>query len=84
LGDSYTIGEGVRSEESWPAQLVRALREAGTQVAEPEIIAATGWTTAEVDRELMRAGLTGPVALMTIQSGVNNQYRGVLVRIYRR
>lgn len=83
LGDSYTVGEGIEPGESWPVQLVRALRSRGVAVAEPEIIARTGWTTAELDRALMDQRLQGPFALVTVLSGVNNQYRGMIVRVYR-
>ena len=47
LGDSYTIGEGVDDENHWPHQLVEALRSEGLPLAEPEMIARTGWTTSE-------------------------------------
>ena len=48
LGDSYTIGEAVPGDQNWPHQLSRRLREAGQPVADPEIIAVTGWTTHEL------------------------------------
>ena len=47
LGDSYTIGEGVAADGSWPAQLARALRAQGTALDDPRIIAKTGWSTDE-------------------------------------
>ena len=48
LGDSYTIGEGVEEAGRWPMQLARALREDGIAIADPRIIATTGWTTDEL------------------------------------
>lgn len=84
LGDSYTIGEGVRPRDRWPMQLVRALRSEGVAIGKPEIIAQTGWTTVDTDRALMLRPPGPRVALVTVLSGVNNQYRGVLVKIYRR
>jgi hypothetical protein len=48
LGDSYTIGEGVAEDGRWPLQLARALRAEGIPLADPRIIAATGWTTDEL------------------------------------
>src|SRR4051794_4679238 len=48
LGDSYTIGESVASAERWPVQLAAQLRANGLTVAEPLIIARTGWTTDEL------------------------------------
>ena len=52
LGDSYTIGEGVRNEERWPVQLAAALREEKeplTEILMPEIVARTGWTTDDLE-----------------------------------
>ncbi|HYV96289.1 MAG TPA: SGNH/GDSL hydrolase family protein [Gemmatimonadaceae bacterium] len=83
LGDSYTIGEGVSDSARWPVQLARALRKAGADVADPDIIARTGWTTDELDRAITERNVTGPYALVTLLIGVNNQYRGRSVDEYR-
>jgi len=83
LGDSYTIGEGVDPQDAWPAQLVRALNARGIPVAAPEIIAATGWTTADLVRAIAVAEPVGPYSLVTVLSGVNTQYRGMSVPVYR-
>ncbi|HQX92793.1 MAG TPA: SGNH/GDSL hydrolase family protein, partial [Thermomonas sp.] len=48
LGDSYTIGEGVDDAGRWPMQLAARLRDAGIAIADPRIIAKTGWTTDEL------------------------------------
>ena len=48
LGDSYTIGEGVETSQRWPMQLAQRLREEGVAIADPRIIATTGWTTDEL------------------------------------
>jgi hypothetical protein len=48
LGDSYTIGASVAPAERWPVQLAAQLRANGLRVAEPLIIARTGWTTDEL------------------------------------
>src|SRR5947208_3107083 len=45
LGDSYTIGESVDPQDRWPVQLAKMLRVKGIDIAEPQIIARTGWTT---------------------------------------
>lgn len=76
LGDSYTIGEGVAESERWPVQLARALWGAGVNIAEPEIIARTGWTTDELDTAITARAPRGPYAVVTLLIGVNNQYRG--------
>jgi lysophospholipase L1-like esterase len=83
LGDSYTIGEGVASEERWPAQLARRLRAHGIAIGEPEIIATTGWTTDELAAAMDEHVFTPPYALVTLLIGVNNQYRGRPLDNYR-
>ena len=83
LGDSYTIGEGVRPAERWPAQLVASLTASGIEMEEPEIIAHTGWTTDELQAAIKAAAPTGPYELVSLLIGVNNQYRGRLLGEYR-
>lgn len=82
LGDSYTIGEGVAPEGRWPLQLAAALRGDGIALDAPEIIAATGWTTDELDVAIDAAAPAGPYALVSLLIGVNNQYRGRTVDDY--
>lgn len=76
LGDSYTIGEGVTGDDRWPVQLVGLLRARDIQVAPPEIIATTGWTTDELAAGIAAAHPRGPYRLVTLLIGVNDQYRG--------
>jgi lysophospholipase L1-like esterase len=76
LGDSYTIGEGVDSVGRWPVQLAVALRARKLNIADPEIIARTGWTTDELASAIAVAAPHGPYSLVTLLIGVNNQYRG--------
>jgi len=83
LGDSYTIGESVDEADRWPNQLARALRAAGRDVADPQVIATTGWTTDELSAGMDRADPKGPYALVTLLIGVNNQYRGRTVEDFR-
>jgi len=81
LGDSYTIGEGVAAKDRWPVQLARLLGERGIAVADPAIIAKTGWTTDELAAAIPEQ--TGTYALVTLLIGVNNQYRGRDLEEYR-
>ncbi|HEX9981877.1 MAG TPA: SGNH/GDSL hydrolase family protein [Thermoanaerobaculia bacterium] len=83
LGDSYTIGETVEPEQRWPNQLARALRAEGVDVADPEIIAKTGWTTDELSSAIDTVSPDGPYDLVTLLIGVNNQYRGRDAEQYR-
>lgn len=83
LGDSYTIGEGVDEAERWPVRLAALLRERGLSVADPQIIARTGWTTDELAAAIDEADPRGPYALVSLLIGVNNQYRGRDAEEYR-
>ncbi|MEO6925836.1 MAG: SGNH/GDSL hydrolase family protein [Rhodanobacter sp.] len=83
LGDSYTIGESVPAEARWPAELVERLRRAGVVIDDPQIVAVTGWTTDELTQGMDEASLVPAYDLVTLQIGVNNQYRGRSVEDYR-
>jgi len=84
LGDSYTIGESVAVADRWPNQLQRALQQRGLYVADPEIIAKTGWTTDELSSAIDTAKPKGKYELVTLLIGVNNQYRGRDAEQYRK
>ncbi len=83
LGDSYTIGEAVAAHGRWPAELVQRLRRAGVAIDDPRIVAVTGWTTDELAQGMDAASLTPAYDLVTLQIGVNNQYRGRKADEYR-
>ncbi|HET9817687.1 MAG TPA: SGNH/GDSL hydrolase family protein [Rhodanobacteraceae bacterium] len=83
LGDSYTIGEGVPCSANWPAQLAARLRGAGIDIREPHIIATTGWTAGELSAAMDAANFAPPYSLVTLSTGVNNQYRGGALDEYR-
>lgn len=86
LGDSYTIGESVAPAGRWPNQLAHALRAQGIALADPRIIATTGWTTDELSDALDAADANAPLGhygLVSLAIGVNNQYRGRDVGNYR-
>ncbi|OAX89198.1 lysophospholipase [Xanthomonas nasturtii] len=83
LGDSYTIGEGVAPAQRWPVQVVEGLRAYGWNVAPPQIVATTGWTTDELQAGIDAAAPQGPFELVSLLIGVNNQYRGRSLDEYR-
>jgi lysophospholipase L1-like esterase len=83
LGDSYTIGESVSDSERWPVQLASQLRALGYDVADPEIIAHTGWRTDNLDAAMTRANPSGPYDLVSLLIGVNNQYQSRSAEEYR-
>lgn len=76
LGDSYTIGESVPLESSFPYQVYEQLKSDGLDMKKPVIIAKTGWTTDELQAAIDPEALTAPYDLVTLLIGVNNQYRG--------
>lgn len=79
LGDSYTIGEGLEKGHRFPDHLVQLL---GSEFAEPEIVAVTGWTTGELLEAISNRSLHANFDLVTLLIGVNNQYRGQTLEQY--
>ena len=78
LGDSYTIGEQVKINESFPCQTVYQLRQQNLHFNAPEIIAATGFTTDELNAAIDKTVLLPHYDFVSLMIGVNNQYRGRL------
>ena len=76
LGDSYTIGEGVNIQDSFPYQTADILRNKNIHLNPPIIVAKTGWTTGELYNAVVSNKLTDKYDIITILIGVNNQYRG--------
>lgn len=83
LGDSYTIGEAVAAADRWPALLAQRLRQQGMALDEPQLVAVTGWTTDELAQGMDAATFSPPYDLVSLQIGVNNQYRGRAADEYR-
>lgn len=83
LGDSYTIGEAVPSAENFPNQAVALLRRSGVDIADPVIIATTGWTTDELAAAIHERALQESFSLVSLLIGVNNQYRSRSLENYR-
>lgn len=83
LGDSYTIGEAVAQEESFPYQAVKLLAQKNILFHEPKIIAVTGWTTDELQRAIKEADIKETFDFVTLLIGVNNQYRNRDIENYK-
>jgi lysophospholipase L1-like esterase len=83
LGDSYTVGEGVNAWERWSHQLLDMLMQKGWQTQAPQVIAATGWTTAELLEGMAHHHLEARFDLVSLLIGVNNQYRQQALQRYR-
>ena len=75
LGDSYTIGESVPLESSFPFQVYERLKNDGLDMEKPVIIAKTGWPTDELQVAIDPEAVSPPYDLITLLFGVNHQYR---------
>jgi lysophospholipase L1-like esterase len=75
LGDSYTIGQSVDPSDRYPVQLVKMLNADGQNYGGPEIVATSGWTTANLLNALRDKKADTPYDLVTLLIGVNNQYQ---------
>jgi len=83
LGNSYTVGTGVPIEDRWPVQLARRLRQQGLPLPDVCLVAQNGWTTDELMRGIQSAQLSPTFDLVSLQIGVNNQFRGYDLQTYR-
>jgi lysophospholipase L1-like esterase len=84
LGDSYTIGEQVLLKDSFPYQAVQILRKNNFEVTAPEIIAKTGWTTANLLKAISVTKLLEQYDFVSLLIGVNNQYDGIEFSIFEK
>ena len=76
LGDSYTIGEAVPKNESFPFQMAIYLNVKNIKFNDPEIIAKTGWTTGDLLNALNNAPPKNKnYAAVSLLIGVNNQFQ---------
>ncbi|QJD97132.1 SGNH/GDSL hydrolase family protein [Mucilaginibacter robiniae] len=82
LGDSYTIGESVAPEVSFPYELSARLH-AKYSTGTPTIVARTGWTTADLISAINRITLNKTYGIVTLLIGVNNQYQYQDIALYR-
>jgi len=82
LGDSYTIGQSVDEKDRWGRQLIDLLKDE-FNITKHEIIARTGWTTAELIDAIEARKLTEHYDMVSLLIGVNNQYREQSLDTYR-
>ena len=76
LGDSYTIGESVERDENFPSQLIKKINLSGKfNVSSYEIIARTGWTTADLLGAMKNTKIGENYDIVTLLIGVNNQFQ---------
>jgi len=84
LGDSYTIGQSVQEDESYPVQLASGLTYSGYPTSSPTILAKTGWTTEALIEAIANSNITNnKYQIVTLLIGVNDQYEGWTAEQYR-
>lgn len=83
LGDSYTIGQSVPEKDRFPVLLVNDLNTKNYKFNTPKIIAQTGWTTGDLKDAISKENSTEKYDLVTLLIGVNNQYRGNSIDVFR-
>jgi len=74
LGDSYTIGQGVTEDESWPFQLKDAFATPTKKIEQLTVIARTGWTTSSLITAIEENEPQNH-DLVSLLIGVNNQFQ---------
>jgi lysophospholipase L1-like esterase len=83
LGDSYTIGQSVSVRDRYPTQAVTMLKADDLPYNDPDVIAVTGWTTADLLAALPDTAPSSPYHIVSLLIGVNNQYQGLSQSLYR-
>lgn len=84
LGDSYTIGESVPSDQNFPNQIISYLQKNGQKWHQPTIIARTGWRTDQLMQAIEeQSDLKKSYELVTLLIGVNNEFQGEDTVSYR-
>ena len=75
LGDSYTIGQNVLSTQRFPYLTMVGLKALGINVREPDYIATTGWTTADLQSAISSINPPSDYDIVTLLIGVNDQFQ---------
>lgn len=74
LGDSYTVGESVPYEDSFPAQLSKEIETNLGYTVQTTVIAQTGWRTDQLI-SAVNGRSSAKNNLVTLLIGVNNQFQ---------
>jgi lysophospholipase L1-like esterase len=89
LGDSYTIGQSVTQNESFPYQLYNSLNlyysnNIPQYCSAPTILATTGWTTDNLIDAVAQQGLASKrFSFVTLLIGVNDQFQNLSIDNYQ-
>jgi len=83
LGDSYTIGTGIDSSESWPAQLANRLNESGIATRLTANLGHNSWTSQQVLEKQLPLLIGARPDVITLLIGVNDWIRGATSSTFR-
>lgn len=83
LGDSYTYGQNVDTNERYLSQLYTNLVDQKYNVQYPKIIALTGWRTDDLLYNIALDGDKKKYDFVFLLIGVNNEYQGRSPESYR-
>ncbi|MBL4707960.1 MAG: SGNH/GDSL hydrolase family protein [Flavobacteriales bacterium] len=81
LGDSYTVGELVKTEMTFPYLLVDEFNANEHSFNAPTVIAVTGWRTDQLLDSMKYIEVK--YDLVSVLIGVNNQYQGIEIAQFR-
>lgn len=76
LGDSYTIGQSVPSNQRFPVQAALLLADQQVTIQQLNVVATTGWTTGNLIAALNGNNPGNGFDFVTLLIGVNNQFQG--------
>ncbi len=83
LGDSYTIGAGVKENERFPYLITELLNKQKITVKDLKYIAQSGWTTISLQSAIKSAEPLATFDIVTLLIGVNDQYQQLDTEGYR-
>jgi len=84
LGDSYTIGEGVKESERWPNLITSKINDTGSVTQLAANPSKTGFTTADVLKFELDILASYTPDVVTILIGINDYVQAVTVTEYER
>lgn len=85
LGDSYTIGEGEKTENTYPHLVEKLLESDGYKFSTVSVIAKTGWTSGELLDAVNQKDIgANSYDIASLLIGVNNQYRDQTLEQFRK
>ena len=76
LGDSYTIGQSVPTNQRFPLQATLLLANQQITIQQLTVVATTGWTTGNLLDALNYNNPGNGFDFVTLLIGVNNQFQG--------